>query len=371
MYILRGIYNLTNGDFPRWNFGIMIFLSKRYGSETVMKGTPLLCITAVLALLLAGCGNGDAAVSAGADDNTPAVTAPLPAGGENSSAETQLPVSDAEESAVSEAEEAVQEAVPEPAPKPSGQPLTQDASITLGTIEERGFVVDNVLHSQQNGDIHFSSYVPAEYDGSTPYALFITLPGWEGLYFQGVGANLQEDYGDMAQEYVSDMIVLSPQLSDWGDTSANQTIALTEYFLEHYNIDPDRVYLEGLSGGGETGSLVICKRPELYTAYLSVSTQWDGELAVLAAARTPVYMVIGENDSYYGSGSLKAAYAQLRSLYEEQGLSEDEINRLVQLDVKPQEYFTQRGFSDQHAGSAAFSHDETVMGWLFGSHDGV
>ena len=279
-----------------------------------MKGTTLLCITAVLAFLLTGCGNGNAAVSDGADDNTPAVTAPLPVGDENSSAETQLPVSDVEESAVSEAEN-VQEAVPEPAPKPSGQPLTQDDSVTLGTIEERGFVVDNVLHSQQDGNIHFSSYIPADYDGSTPYALFITLPGWEGLYFQGVGANLQEDYGDMAQEYVSDMIVLSPQLSDWGDTSANQTIALTEYFLEHYNIDPDRVYLEGLSDGGETGSLVICKRPELYTAYLSVSTQWDGDLAVLAAARTPVYMVIGKNDSYYGSGSLKAAYAQLRSLY--------------------------------------------------------
>lgn len=286
-----------------------------------MKGTTLLCITAVLAFLLTGCGNGNAAVSDGADDNTPAVTAPLPVGDENSSAETQLPVSDVEESAVSEAEN-VQEAVPEPAPKPSGQPLTQDDSVTLGTIEERGFVVDNVLHSQQDGHIHFSSYIPADYDGSTSYALFITLPGWEGLYFQGVGANLQEDYGDMAQEYVSDMIVLSPQLSDWGDTSANQTIALTEYFLEHYNIDPDRVYLEGLSDGGETGSLVICKRPELYTAYLSVSTQWDGDLAVLAAARTPVYMVIGKNDSYYGSGSLKAAYAQLRSLYEEQGLNQ-------------------------------------------------
>ena len=49
----------------------------------------------------------------------------------------------------------------------------------------------------------------------------------------------------------------------------------------------------------------------------------------------------------------------------------DSINRLVQLDVKPQKYFTQRSFSDQHAGSAVFSHDETVMGWLFDPHDGI
>ena len=33
-------------------------------------------------------------------------------------------------------------------------------------------------------------------------------------------------------------------------TSANQTIALVEYILSHYNIDPDQVYGEGYSGGG-------------------------------------------------------------------------------------------------------------------------
>lgn len=69
-----------------------------------------------------------------------------------------------------------------------------EESITLGTQTQRGFVNDNVLHSAI-GDIHFSSYIPASYDGSEPYALFVTLPGWEGLYFQGVGANMVEDFG--------------------------------------------------------------------------------------------------------------------------------------------------------------------------------
>ena len=57
--------------------------------------------------------------------------------------------------------------------------------ITAGTETRRGFLVDNVLHSSQFGGIHFSSYVPKEYDGSKPYALFITLPGWGGLYSCG------------------------------------------------------------------------------------------------------------------------------------------------------------------------------------------
>ena len=70
--------------------------------------------------------------------------------------------------------------------------------------------------------------------------------------------------------------MVAPQLSDWGETSAEQTIALTEYLLDAYNIDPDRVYAEGYSGGGETMSRVMGLRPDLFTAYLQCSSQWDG-----------------------------------------------------------------------------------------------
>ncbi len=241
------------------------------------------------------------------------------------------------------------------------------ADITAGTQSQRGFLNDNTLHSSI-GDIHYSSYIPESYDGSEPYALFITLPGWEGLHFQGVGANMVEDFGTESINYNDRMIVLSTQLDDWGEVSADHAITLTEYFLEHYNIDPDKVYLHGMSGGGETGSLVMGKRPDLYTAYLMTSSQWDGDLDTLAEAGTPVYMAIAENDSYYGSGSLKEAYEKLKTIYEKQGLSEEEINRLLVLDVKEDSYFMERGFRDQHAGGQAFAHDETVMGWLFGEH---
>lgn len=242
-----------------------------------------------------------------------------------------------------------------------------EENITPGTQTQRGFVNDNVLHSEI-GDIHFSSYIPESYDGSTPYALFITLPGWEGLYFQGVGANMVEDFGPEAIGCNDQMIVLSPQLNDWGQASANETIALTEYFLNHYNINPRRVYLHGMSGGGETGSLIMGTQPELFTAYLATSSQWDGDLNVLAQARTPVYLAIGAQDSYYGADSFIQTYEALRELYVRQGLSEEEIDKLLVLDVKPAEFFTERGFRDQHAGGQAFAHEDDVMGWLFGEH---
>ena len=154
------------------------------------------------------------------------------------------------------------------------------------------------------------------------------MPGWEGLYFQGAGANLGEPYPFEAQKYNENMIVISPQLDDWGEESANDTIALVEYFLNNYNIDKSRVYISGVSGGGETLSIVLGKRPELFTSALYVSSQWDGD-------------------------------------YEEQGLSNEEIDDILVLDLKEHEYFTSRGYSDEHAGCGSFAYEENIMNWVF------
>lgn len=162
------------------------------------------------------------------------------------------------------------------------------------------------------------------------------------------------------------MIIAAPQLEDWGETSANQTVALTRYLLGVYNIDPGQVYANGYSGGGETMSLALEKAPELFTAYLHCSSRWDGDYAQVAENFVPVYLAIGENDEYYGSEPTREAYEALRSLYLEQGLSETEIDRLLVLDIKDSSYFAERGIEGQHGGGAQFAFDEDIMGWLFG-----
>ena len=72
--------------------------------------------------------------------------------------------------------------------KPSAaRPAEPEAyEVTPGTEIYRDFLLDNILHAEE-GDIHFHLYIPDSYDGSEPYALYLTLPGYEGLYFQGVG----------------------------------------------------------------------------------------------------------------------------------------------------------------------------------------
>lgn len=262
----------------------------------------------------------------------------------------------------------VTEAASEPAtqPEPEAPAQADFGTVTPGMEEYRGFVIDNVLHSPNDGDIHYNVYIPEGYDGSTPYALYVTLPGYEGLYFQGVAANIKsEAFGFEAQKYNSEMIVLAPQLGDWGETSANQTIALTEYFLNTYNIDPTKVYGNGYSGGGETMSIVMGKRPDLFTAYLQVSSQWDGAYEPVAAQHLPVYLAIGRNDEYYGSESTQRAYDTLYDLYRKQGMTEDEIDKILVLDIKEHAYFTERNAPNEHGGGGLFAYDEEIMGWLF------
>ncbi len=232
-----------------------------------------------------------------------------------------------------------------------------------------GFVLDNVL-AVDDERIHFNLYVPDTYDGTKDYALFVTLPGWEGLYFQGVGTNVRsEKFGQESIRYNDRMIVVAPQLDDWGDTSAEQTIKLVEYFLSAYRIDRDKVYINGYSGGGETLSLVLEKRPELFAAALHISSQWDGkDYSRLIRNKTPIYFAIGEDDSYYGSEAVKEAYKKLKAQYREAGLTDGEMDKILVLDVKDQAYFTARGYSDQHGGGGSFAFDEEIMGWLFGNH---
>lgn len=266
--------------------------------------------------------------------------------------------------AASGAEESAPPTVEEQAPATQPQEPAGQAEVTPGTQTYRGFLMDNVLHDPVEGDIHYHIYVPDSYDGSEDYALYLTLPGYQGLYFQGVGENLYtEDFAFAALDYNDRMIIAAPQLNDWGETSARQTIALTEYLLDAYRIDPDRVYASGYSGGGETMSQAVGMRPDLFTAYLHCASQWDGAYEPVAQSRLPVYLVVGEGDEYYGPAPSREAYDRLHALYEQAGLSDAEIDQLLVLDVKDTAYF--QGAAYQHGSGNLFSRDPAIMGWLF------
>lgn len=243
--------------------------------------------------------------------------------------------------------------------------MSEDSDITVGTRTDRGMIVDNVYHDDKQGDIHFSSYFPDSYDGNEAYALFVTNPGWEGEYPQGPGNNLGEDFPFEARQYNNKMIILSTQLYGWDEKSADDALALIHHFIDNYAIDTNRIYLHGYSGGGETGSYMMGKEPELFAGVLLNSTQWDSDIDKLVNAETPLRLAVGEDDSYYGSEPLKEAYQNIHDAYVKKGLSEEEIDKILVLDVKQRQWFTERGYSDEHDGGNAFAKDEETMQWLF------
>jgi flavodoxin len=96
------------------------------------------------------------------------------------------------------------------------------------------------------------------------------------------------------------------------------------------------------------------------------SSQWDGNYTSVVGAKTPVYLVIGESDEYYGSAPFKKAYNKLYKQYQKQGYTQKQIARYLVLDVKSASYFKEGGVSNQHGGGASlFSKDKTIMRWLF------
>lgn len=90
---------------------------------------------------------------------------------------------------------------------------------------------------------------------------------------------------------------------------------------------------------------------------------------MLTQAQVPVYLAIGEHDDYCGPVPDRTAYQSIVSAYRAQGLSDEEVSRLIVLDVKPDSYFTDRGRAagaSRHAGGGAlFPHDPDIMSWLF------
>ncbi|MEY8424560.1 hypothetical protein AALB52_17820 [Lachnospiraceae bacterium 38-14] len=92
----------------------------------------------------------------------------------------------------------------------AGSRPEKTAQETEGTEIYRDFRVDNVFHSDSEGDIHYNIYIPETYDGTKPYALYFTLPGYGGLYFQGVAANIKtEEFGFEAMKYNEEMIIVA------------------------------------------------------------------------------------------------------------------------------------------------------------------
>ena len=206
-----------------------------------------------------------------------------------------------------------------------------------------GIIAEQILEGE-TGTIHYSYYLPEDYDTQKKYPLMMVMPGYDMMWFGGEssGSNLDWDGFLCWTQLQEDMIVVSAQLTDWHD------IELTEYFLANFSVDVSRVYAAGYSAGGETMSQAVPMRPDLYAAYLHGASQWDGDYAPIAENGTAVYIFMAEHDEY-----------------EEAGWSEEQISNVLQIQTPNDEWFAQRGVtSNYHGGGNVVFGEYDVLNWV-------
>ncbi len=67
------------------------------------------------------------------------------------------------------------------------------------------------------------------------------------------------------------------------------------------------------------------------------------------------------NDEYYGSQKARDAYLNLHAAYEKAGLTDSEIDRLLQLNIPDNAYFNAKGIYNYHGGGSIVLDDENVL----------
>ena len=97
----------------------------------------------------------------------------------------------------------------------------------------------------------------------------VVMPGYDMMWFgeESSGSNLNRSGFTAWTKLDTEIIVVSARLTDWHETSARQAVELTEYFVNNFTVDTNRIYAAGYSAGGEAMSQAVSMRPDLYAAY--------------------------------------------------------------------------------------------------------
>ncbi len=262
-----------------------------------------------------------------------------------------------------------------------------------------------VFINSQGQDVHYSIYLPPNYDKAKSYPMFYYITGNGGRLnylqtdadgnFVSLGGPLTRDrFGIAATQLPEEAIVVLPQLwrntpATWNNSTTNDAIALLEYLLGKYSINNKRVYAVGSSFGTMCLSSVLATRSDLISAYIECNGSWSGapsafssenngrltgkDIAYLnalprvtkdaawmdkaravmggvVANRVPVWISHGVNDQTIAvtSGAV-TAYEGLKALYKEQGMADADIDKLLKIQLFEDATYLGMGISERHA----------------------
>ena len=141
---------------------------------------------------------------------------------------------------------------------------------------------------------HYALYVPSTYDPAKPYALVVCL---HGAGFTG-DAYLERWQTRLGEQY----ILACPTMiqGDWWTRQAADLVLATIRDVEaRYHIDPDRIFLTGMSNGGIGVYLIGTQYAPLFAGLAPMASGLDDVLLPLLEnlRNTPTYIIHGANDN--------------------------------------------------------------------------
>jgi polyhydroxybutyrate depolymerase len=177
-------------------------------------------------------------------------------------------------------------------------------TMTAGVHAQRQ--VDMIIHDDTERS--YQIYVPPSYDATTPATLLLVLHGGGGDT-DSIIEITNSGFDDLADEYGFILVYPEAVNRQWNDArpfEARQTNAddvgfiraLIEQLSAEYAIDPERIFVTGMSNGGHMAYRLACESSDLVTAIAPVVALMpaEPEQPCLPDEAVAVLMLVGLND---------------------------------------------------------------------------
>jgi predicted peptidase len=198
----------------------------------------------------------------------------------------------------------------EPAHEPTPAELPTDATMTTG------FLFDSVTVDAT--ELPFAVYVPRDYTPDKEWPVIVFLNGrgecgTDGQKHLAVGLGPAIMFDRAAWPF----IVVFPQKplpgTSWGDHDAYVQAALDKT-LAAYAADESRIYLTGLSQGGNGTWAIAGKHPGRFAAIAPICGYGDAASLATGVKDIPVWAFHGEKDDVVPPKSTTDVIAELKQL---------------------------------------------------------
>ncbi|MDR3482599.1 MAG: PHB depolymerase family esterase [Burkholderiaceae bacterium] len=194
----------------------------------------------------------------------------------------------------------------------------------VATRRVANLVVDDFVQREykdpKTGDLlRYNLFVPRNYDKNKSYPLVLfmhdagaTSTRTDTTLVQGLGAVAWASPSDQARH---ESFVLAPQYSTWvvndkseASSYLDTTIDLLDFVAKQYNIDRNRLYTTGQSGGAMMSIAMNIKYPNLFAASFIVAGQWDAaKVQPLVGQKQWIVVSEGDLKAYPGQNAVTAA----------------------------------------------------------------